>query len=83
MDYTFTPSGVCSTKISFSIKDGILSNVDVSSGCDGNKKGIASLVEGMEAEKVVSCLSGIKCRDKATSCPDQLARSIAQALSEQ
>jgi len=80
MDYTYRPKGVCSTKIAFSIEDGVVKNVNVTSGCDGNKKGIARLVEGMKPEDVISRLKGIECHGKGTSCPDQLAIAIEQVF---
>ena len=82
MDYTYIPKGVCSTKMTFSIEDGVVKNVNVTNGCDGNKKGIARLVEGMNPEDVISRLKGIECHSKGTSCPDQLANAIEQVLAE-
>ena len=39
-------------------------------------------MEGMPAEEAVRRLSGIRCGMKATSCPDQLARAIREAMAE-
>lgn len=80
MEYTFIPKGVCSRKISFEINDGIVSNVRFAGGCAGNTQGVAALVEGMKAEDVVARLSGIRCGFKRTSCPDQMAEAIKEAL---
>lgn len=80
MEYTFIPKGVCSRKISFEINDGIVSNVRFAGGCAGNTQGVAALVEGMKAEDVVARLSGIRCGFKRTSCPDQMAQAIKEAL---
>lgn len=82
MEYTHKPSGVCSTNMTFSIEDGVVKNVNVTNGCDGNKKGIARLVEGMKPEDVISKLKGIECKGKGTSCPDQLANAIERAIKE-
>ena len=49
-------------------------------GCPGNSLGLAKLAEGRKAEDVVALLSGIRCGSKPTSCPDQLARAIAQQI---
>ena len=51
-------------------------DVDFLGGCPGNLQGIKSLVRGMKIEDVISKLSGIKCGDKSTSCPDQLAKGL-------
>ncbi len=83
MEYTFRPRGICAVQIDFAIEDGLIRNVRYTRGCDGNHKGIASLVEGMRAEEVVERLSGITCGYRDTSCPDQLARAIAKALEKE
>jgi len=72
--------GTCSSAVTFAIADGRLTGVRFEGGCDGNLQGIASLVEGMEAEEARRKLAGIRCGGKPTSCPDQLARAIERAL---
>lgn len=79
MQYEYKTSGTCSQRIFFEIDDGILSNVQFLGGCNGNLKGISTLVEGMEIDQVIERLSGIKCGMKSTSCPDQLAKALQQA----
>lgn len=78
MHYDYKPRGVCSQKIEFDIEDGILKNVKYVGGCNGNLKGIGSLVEGMKVEEVIERLEGIKCGIKQSSCPDQLARALRE-----
>lgn len=73
---THKTTGVCSREIKFSVKDGVVSNVSFIGGCDGNLKGISSLIEGMKVEEVIERLEGIDCRGKGTSCPDQLAKNL-------
>lgn len=80
MKHTYIPRGVCSRQISFDIEDNIVKNVQFIGGCNGNLKGIASLVEGMKVEDVIKKLEGISCGMKPTSCPDQLAQAIKQAI---
>ena len=58
----------------------MLHNLKFVGGCNGNLKGICSLVEGMDANEVISKLEGIRCGFKSTSCPDQLAKAIKEAL---
>ena len=57
-------------------------NVFFDGGCNGNGKGIAALVEGMEVQEAVSRLKGITCGMKPTSCPDQLAIALEQSLQQ-
>ena len=51
--------------------------------CPGNTAGISQLVAGMPAEEVIRRLKGIKCGNKPTSCPDQLALALEEALKSQ
>ena len=81
MQYEYKTSGTCSQRIFFEIEDGKLKNVSYLGGCNGNLKGVSSLVEGMNVEEVISRLDGITCGGKPTSCPDQLARALKEAIS--
>lgn len=76
----YTVSGVCSRSVEFDIEDGIVKNVVFDGGCNGNTKGIAKLVEGMDANEVVQRLRGVTCGRKGTSCPDQLALTLEKAM---
>ncbi len=80
MTYTYKTQGTCSRKITFDLEDGIVKNVNFEGGCNGNLKGISALVDGKEAEDVIKMISGITCGFKSTSCPDQLARALHEAL---
>ncbi len=82
MTYEYRTRGVCSAKITFDLTDGIVSDVRFMGGCNGNLKGIASLVDGMKAEDVIAKIKGTKCGFKNTSCPDQLAAALEQAMKE-
>ena len=81
---SFKPSNVCSREMSLDIDDnGVIVKANVIGGCNGNLQGICRLIEGMKAKDVISKLKGIKCRGSRTgetSCPDQMAIGIEQAL---
>ena len=79
MDYTYKTKGVCSRRITFSLEDGKVRNVFFDGGCNGNGKGVAALVEGMDVYDAISRMKGIRCGMKNTSCPDQLAQALEQA----
>ena len=79
MEYTYKTKGTCSQMISFEVNDGKVSNVKFFGGCNGNLKGIGSLVEGMNIDDVIARVEGITCGMKATSCPDQLAQALKTA----
>ena len=74
----FKTSGVCSKEINFDVVDNKVTNVNFVAGCQGNLKGMASLLEGMEVEEVIKRLEGITCGNKSTSCPDQLAKALKE-----
>lgn len=76
----YRTKGTCSRVIVIDIDDGVITECAFIGGCAGNTAGVASLVKGMKVEDVVSKLKGIKCGFKPTSCPDQLARAIEEAL---
>lgn len=76
----YRTKGTCSQSIEFDIKDGKVFNVSFYGGCNGNLKGIGSLVEGMEVAEVVKRLEGITCGFKSTSCPDQLAKALKEYI---
>jgi len=80
MNYQYKTSGTCSRSIDFEIENGIVKNVRFHGGCDGNLKGISSIVDGMKVEDVISRLEGIRCGFKSTSCPDQLAKALKAAI---
>ena len=80
---TYKTKGVCASHIEFELDDNHkVHNVHFIGGCSGNIQGVSCLVEGMDADEVISRLKGIKCGFKNTSCPDQLTKAIRQALNE-
>lgn len=81
MNITRRNSGTCSRSVSFKIDDShIVTEVLFEGGCNGNLKGIAALCEGHKAEDIINRCKGIKCGFKSTSCPDQLAAALEEAL---
>lgn len=75
MDYK--PQGVCSRLIHVDVdSNNIIRNVQFEGGCSGNTQGISRLVEGMELNEAITRMDGIRCGNKATSCPDQLAKAL-------
>ena len=72
----YKTSGVCSSEIHFEVKDGYIENVEFIRGCPGNALGVVALVKGFPIEEVINKLKGIDCRNRGTSCPDQLARAL-------
>ena len=83
MHYEYKTRGTCSSKIDFDIEDGIVTSLAYTGGCNGNLQGISKLAVGMPAEVLMEKLRGIRCGMKETSCPDQLARALEQALKKE
>ena len=80
MTISYTPQGVCSRKIDIEEEDGVITSVKFTGGCSGNTQGVAALCVGRKPEEVISVIKGIRCGFKPTSCPDQLALALEQAL---
>ena len=80
MQYEYKTKGTCSQRILFDLEDGKIKNVQFLGGCNGNLQGISRLVEGMDAAEVIERIQGIRCGMKPTSCPDQLANAIKEAM---
>ncbi len=78
---TYKPSGVCSMQIDFDIdSERRLHDVRFVGGCNGNLKAIGKLVEGKDAVEVAKILKGNDCKGRGTSCADQFAKAIEEAL---
>ncbi len=80
MTIDYTPKGVCSRQMRIEVEDGVVKSLEVVGGCNGNLQGVSKLVEGMKVEDVIARLEGIHCGMKPTSCPDQLAQALKQAI---
>ena len=68
--------GVCARGIEIKLFDNIVQDIQFYGGCPGNQQGITALAKGMHIDEIISKLSGIRCGDKDTSCPDQLAKAL-------
>lgn len=82
MKYEYFPEGVCSVKMVFDIEGEIIKSLQIIGGCPGNTVGVSKLVEGKTLDEVIKLLKGIPCREKGTSCPDQVSRALEQYKSK-
>ena len=69
---------VCSEQIDIELKGDIILSIQYTKGCNGNTQGLSALCVGMNKDEVIKRLSGINCKGRGTSCPDQLARALSQ-----
>jgi len=83
MKKIYKTKGTCSSSIEIETSGDTLRSVRIVGGCNGNGKGISSLVEGMKTEDVIQKLSGLTCDFRSTSCPDQLAKALIEMKKEE
>nr|WP_319490149.1 TIGR03905 family TSCPD domain-containing protein [uncultured Caproiciproducens sp.] len=81
--YQYRTKGTCSSEIDVVLEGDIVKSAKIIGGCNGNTKGLCTLVEGMKVDEVIRRLKGIRCGFKPTSCPDQLAIALLQAKEQQ
>lgn len=74
----YQTSGTCCGLMQIKITDGVIDEAEFYGGCNGNLKGIKNLIKGMKIDDVIEKLQGIRCNDKQTSCPDQLATCLVK-----
>mgnify|MGYP000797101627 CR=1 FL=1 len=82
--YHYETKGTCSRAIDIDLDEatGTIRSVRFTGGCNGNTKGLNALVEGQKATDVIARLQGIRCGMRPTSCPDQLAEALTEALEQ-
>lgn len=84
MQYHYETKGTCSRAIDIDLDEatGTIRSVRFTGGCNGNTKGLSAMVVGQPAEEVIRRLQGIRCGMRPTSCPDQLAEALTEALEQ-
>ena len=81
--FSYPNKGTCSKETHIVLNDDhTIESIEVIGGCNGNLQGISRLVEGMKAEDAIERMRGIRCGFKNTSCPDQLAIALGEALAQ-
>lgn len=78
----YNTKGTCSRKIILEVEDDVIVDCKFVAGCPGNTLGVATLVKGMKVDDAIARLKGIKCGLKSTSCPDQLATALMEAMAD-
>lgn len=71
-----TCGAVCSSQIDIELDGDTVRDVRFTGGCHGNLQGIGALVSGMKKDDVIDRITGINCKGRGTSCPDQLSRAL-------
>ena len=78
MRFEYIPKGVCSVKMIFDIEGNIIKKLEIIGGCPGNTAGVSLLVRGRTVDEVINMLKGIPCRERGTSCPDQVSIALEE-----
>jgi uncharacterized protein (TIGR03905 family) len=81
--YRYKTHGTCSVEMIVELEGDTVLSAQIIGGCNGNTKGICSLIRGMKVDEVIRRCGGIRCGSKPTSCPDQLAIALTQAKKAQ
>lgn len=80
MTYEYKTKGTCSRNIVLEMDGDTIQSACFEGGCNGNLKGICSLIQGRDAGDIIEMLEGTTCGDKTTSCPDQLSKALKSYL---
>ena len=81
--YTRKNVGTCSRSTTVTLNDdGTIRDIQILGGCNGNLKGIRGLLIGMDATEAARRMEGTTCGPRPTSCPDQIARALKEALAQ-
>ena len=70
--------GTCSREIRYSVKDGIVENIEVVGGCAGNLSGICRLIKGMPVEQVIKAAKEQGRKGVVLTCKDKLVHYYAK-----
>lgn len=80
MTMTYIPRGVCSRRYEITLEDGVIKDIAIEGGCNGNLAGIRKLIKDRRAEEIIPLLRGTVCGQRPTSCPDQISLALEKAL---
>lgn len=81
--FRYPNHGTCSRETLITLnEDHTIESIQVMGGCNGNLKGICSLLKGMKAQDAIGRMRGTTCGNRPTSCPDQIAQALEEALAQ-
>lgn len=80
--FNYQPKGTCSKLFEFEMEGNIIKSLKVTGGCNGNLKGISSILREKTVDEVIEAFDGIHCGPRSTSCPDQIAQALKQYKSQ-
>ena len=77
--FEFTTQGTCSKKIFVELDGKKIKSVAFEGGCNGHLKAIGKLVKDHDIDEIIPILRGNLCKNKNTSCADQLTYALEEA----
>ncbi len=80
MEYVRANKGTCAKSTRVVVEEGLIKEVEIMGGCPGNIVGLTELIKGMTATEAIERMKGITCGARPTSCPDQLALALEEAI---
>ena len=80
MRYSYKTTGTCSQVINFNIEGNVITDIEFIGGCNGNLKAVSKLCDGLTVEEIEGKLLGNQCGMRGTSCADQFAKAVREAL---
>ena len=80
MRYDYKTENTCAQMISFDLEGDVVTKISFLGGCNGNLKAIAKLIDGWTVDKIEEMLLGNTCGRRTTSCADQLAKTVQEAM---
>jgi uncharacterized protein (TIGR03905 family) len=81
--YIYQTQGVCPTSMTIKIDNDTIISYQPNRGCSGNSQGVNKLLIGMKIDEAIQKLNGIKCGNKDSSCPDQIAQALIKIKNHQ
>ena len=77
----YIPVRVCPSNIHVEVSDdgATIERVEFTGGCNGNTKAVAKLVAGKPVDEIVALLEGNQCKNRGTSCADQMTIALRKA----
>ena len=81
-NYSYMTQGTCARQAASDVYKRQLHDVHFVGGCPGNTLALSKLLEDTDAARAVKLLKGNPCGDRGTSCADQLAIAVEQALKQ-
>ncbi len=76
----YYPKGVCSKRFDISLQNGIIQEVKITGGCDGNLKAICAFLKGRRPEEIIPLFKGSAVKNARPPAPTSWPRPSPRRL---